>query len=288
MSVRQLAWRLVPLLALVIVPLAAGTSMTVNATGVIEGTGTSYKLTITNTGTEPIKCMQLLVAAGVRVGTVTPPGGWAASIDPSTRARFGAQSQAGIPPGGSAMFSFTTEAPYPEGAGGELHVSANCQTDVVVKATGPGGGGAKKCNCVALAVKVDPTLIKKKNVPADKQDFGVGFTWTMTCDAGQGGCKGRVDFLPPKILAGSLPKPPANFKLNIKRATVNCLGQCAKTQSGRFEIKMKSTDQLNVLFGRTLAFQLKLWCVSANGQLVSKGTRTIKVRVDQKGRLRPV
>lgn len=286
MSVRQWAWRLAALLAVVIVPLAAGATTTVNATGVIAGSGTNYTITITNTGSEPIKCMQLLVPAGVRVATVTPPAGWTGGIDAATRARFGAQSAAGIPPGGTATFSFTTEAPYPEGAGGELHVSANCQTDVVVKATGP-GGGAKKCNCTSLTAKIDPTLLKKKNVPADKQNFGVGFTWTMKCDAGAGGCKGRIDFLPPKVLAGSLPKPPTNFKLNIKRATITCVGPCAKTQTGRFQIEMKATDQLTQLFGRTLAFRLKLWCVDANGNLVSKGTKAVNVRVDQKGKLSP-
>jgi len=49
---------------------------------------------------------------------------------------------------------------------------------------------------------------------------------------------------------------------------------------------MKSSRQLNQLFGRTLAFQVRLFCI-VNGQAVPKGTRAVRVRIDRSGRLRP-
>jgi len=49
---------------------------------------------------------------------------------------------------------------------------------------------------------------------------------------------------------------------------------------------MKSSRQLNQLFGRTLAFQVRLFCI-VNGQAVLKGTRAVRVRIDRSGRLRP-
>ena len=304
MSVMRLASRLLPLLALVVVPLAAGSSATVAATGVIDGTGTSYRLTIANTGTEPIKCWRLTVPAGVTITAFgAPPAGWQlGSPGPLPQPVIGGRNDAGIAPGQSASFPFTTNVAIPPNPGAlsnrtsganaaaitsTLLVSATCLagSDVLAVLQGPGGGGGAKCQCTKLTVKIDGNLLKKKALPPDKQDFGVGFTWTMTCNAGAGGCTGRVDFLPPKILAGSLPKPKGNLHLNITRKTISCAGPCNAATTGRFEIKMKSTAQLNQLFGRTMAYQVRLWCI-VDGQPVSQGAVTIKVRVDQKGTLR--
>lgn len=70
-----------------------------------------------------------------------------------------------------------------------------------------------------------------------------------------------------------------------ERQVRRCNGQCGRTQPGRFEIKMKSTRQLNELFGRTLAFRVRLFCI-VDGAPVSQGVQTVRVRVDQTGRLR--
>jgi hypothetical protein len=136
------------------------------------------------------------------------------------------------------------------------------------------------CKCAKLTIKLDPTLLNKKGLPADKHDFGVGFTWRMTCTAGSGGCKATILFRPPQVFAGSVPVPASNFHLNIKRLTFTCNGPCGKSKVGRFQIKMLSRGQLNTLFGRTLVYSVRLKC----GGLF----RTVKVRlfIDDSGVLR--
>ena len=66
---------LVPLFALG-AGLARGATTTVSGTGVITGSGTSYTLRITNTGTEAIKCWRLTLPAGVMAAAIgQPPAG---------------------------------------------------------------------------------------------------------------------------------------------------------------------------------------------------------------------
>ncbi len=134
--------------------------------------------------------------------------------------------------------------------------------------------------CKKLTVKLDPTLLNKKLRP-DKHDFGVGIRWFVTCTKGKGGCAGQFHFLPPAVFAGSVPVKKSGLKLNLKRLTIVCKAPCAKSRTGRFEIKMLSRDQLNKLFGRTLAYSVVTKC--------NKTVKTIRVRVfvDNQGRLKP-
>jgi len=129
-----------------------------------------------------------------------------------------------------------------------------------------------------LSVRLDPTLFNKRNLPADKHSFGVGFKWRMTCTQGKGGCKGELYFKPPEILAGSLPNIPG-LKLNIKRKTILCKSQCKTSTAGTFEIKMTFPGQLNKLFGRTLAYSIITTC----GKV--KTTIAVRVFVDNTGHL---
>jgi hypothetical protein len=142
--------------------------------------------------------------------------------------------------------------------------------------------GKKKCHCEKMKVKLDPTLLNKTHLRPDQHAFGVGFTWRMTCSKGNGGCKGTVVFSPPKILAGALPAPPpGGLHLNLKQLTFACKSACRTSTQGRFEIKMLSREQLNKLFGRTLAYTVRLICPGGKG-----GTVMVKVLVDQHGVLR--
>ena len=274
-----------------LVPFAHGVTAVVNATGVIAGANGSYQLTITNTGDEPIRCFRVNVPPGTVVGGAQGPAGWVVGVGAGGTA-FGGQSAAGIPPGQSATFTFTTTPAYPVEPGNDaLFVSATCLagSDRAGTLTGPrtpvtpppGGGGPKPCKCAKLTVKLDGTLINKAPLIApDDHDFGVGIRWFLTCSSGKGTCKGTVRFLPPEILAGELPKPKQNLRLNLKRTSLVCQGPCGKSKTGRFEIKMLSRDQLRVLFGRTLAYMVKTTCAG-----VTTTTR-VRVSINQNGKLR--
>jgi hypothetical protein len=137
----------------------------------------------------------------------------------------------------------------------------------------------KPCKCVKLTVTLDPTLLNKKLRP-DQHDFGVGITWKMTCTKGKGGCVGFLRFRPPKVFAGSVPEQHNGLKLNLKVATFLCATACNTSKVGRFEIKMLSRDQLNTLFGRTLAYTVATQC----GKMLTK--TVVKVFIDSTGRLK--
>ena len=270
-----------------LVPFAHGVSAVVNATGVIAGASGSYQLTITNTGDEPIRCFRLNAPPGTTLTGVQGPAGWVAGVGAGGTA-IGGQSANGIPPGQSATFTFTSSASYPnDPANDALFVSATClagsdrQAELTGPRTpvtpGPGDGGNKPCKCKKMSVKLDGTLINKApEIAPDDHDFGVGFQWFMTCSAGKGTCKGTVNFSPPEILAGELPEPKQNLRLNLKKLAFICQGPCAKSKTGRFEIKMLSREQLRVLFGRTLAYTVKTKCagVTKTTRCASRSTRT--------------
>ncbi len=169
----------------------------------------------------------------------------------------------------------------------EPNVELLLQVDLVPP---PSGGGKppppkeekpppkKPCKCQKISVALDPTLINKRRVRSDQHDFGVGFTWRMTCSKGNGGCAAVLDFLPPVIRAGSLPKV-RGLKLNLTRVSFACAAACQKSTTGRFEIKMTSRQQLNKLFGRTLAFTIVTHCSGATFRYL------VNVFVDKSGRL---
>ncbi len=78
---------------------------------------------------------------------------------------------------------------------------------------------------------------------------------------GSGGCQAEIEFKPPKIIAGTLPKSRTGLHLALGGIhTSVCKGPCGKTVFGRFEIKLRSRDQLNKLFGRVLAFTVEIRC----------------------------
>lgn len=278
------------LVSLLLVPLATGRLAVVSATGVLTGPDADgyYSLTVTNTGDQPIRCFRFFPRSPVLVtGAASLPGWQLGASKPPPAPDIGAQAQgSGLAPGQSLTLRFKTDIPYPANGGGTLRVSADCIADVSFPVTGPGGGGGggggKACKCAKLTLAIDGTLLTKQRVPPDRNDFGVGFAWKMTCSAGNGTCKATINFRPPEILAGTLPEPKQNLRLNIKRKTFVCQGPCTKSKTGKFQVKMLSRGQLNELFGRTLAYSITTKCGNQTK------TVQIKVSVDQNGRMRVV
>jgi hypothetical protein len=302
-------WRLVFGLAgvmlLVFPAVSLSGSAELAATGVLKGSGTSYTLKLTNTGDQPILCMAFDAVTPVTILSATSPG-----LDVKVFNSNAFRSNLTLGPGENATFSFSTGQVYPEGLGGDLYISGDCKNFTLLNASGPTPSTvsppppptpttktrppppppkAKKCRCASLTVKVDPTLLTGKPLPPTGRQFGIGFSWHMIC-VGIGPpvkgakCRSRVDFLPPEILAGTLPAS-KNLRLNLTAITFFCNGICPGSTFGRFEVKMLSPNQLNKLFGRTLAFRLRLFCI-VNGVAVPKGTVTINIVIDSKGRMK--
>jgi hypothetical protein len=282
-------------LLLLLAPTSLARSVALTATGTLSGTG-PYTLTVVNTSSDTVlDCIgfQPPPSLGVMITNVSGgPPGFTAQLAPNGAAFGGVHLN--LAPGASTTFQITTAQPYPVNGGGTLiFAPPGCNPDMTALVSGPTPPPpppppapppptkVPPCKCAKLTVKLDPTLLNKKGLRPDKHDFGVGFTWFLTCTVGGGTCSATIHFLPPEILAGTLPKPKQNLLLNIKRTTVTCGSPCSKSTTGRFQIQMLSRSQLNVLFGRTLAYRLVLRCRNT--------IKTIKVNVlvDQHGVLRP-
>jgi hypothetical protein len=138
----------------------------------------------------------------------------------------------------------------------------------------------KKCRCVSLTVKLDPTLLNKKHLPPDQHNFGVGLRWVMRCTDGTTGCSSTVFFEPPKIIAGTAGPAVNNIHLAITKLTFLCKGPCGAPSFGAFQIKMLSPGQLKLLYGHTVAYRVKTVC----GKVAT--VTTVRVFIDQFGVLR--
>jgi hypothetical protein len=171
MRLRWLLLALVLFPAVALVPAATGAGQVTSGTGVLTGptkdtlSDKLYTLTITNTGDQPITCFQLLLPAGVKMLSIRqPPPGWqlGAPSQPPATALYG-KGAPGIPPGGKAQFTFATDVSYPVDGGADLKLSADCKTDITVRATGPAAEppppppAPKKCVCKDLKARMCPT-----------------------------------------------------------------------------------------------------------------------------------
>ncbi|MDQ5821672.1 MAG: DUF11 domain-containing protein [Actinomycetota bacterium] len=206
--------------ALVFVPSTASRVATVSATGVISGSGTSYTLVVTNTGTETIRCMRFFAATGVRIVSATGPG--------TTSASGNAIASLGVlaAPGAAATYTFTTDVPYPPNAGGELRVSADCIGDVATRATGP-SAAPTPCRCLRLEGQIVPRTIAFTN-PGERGGMHLEFTvaWTLICTPGSGGCNGQLELFPPQ------PARALKSRLKPISGRIACVGQCGGTATG--------------------------------------------------------
>jgi hypothetical protein len=255
--------------------------------GSVKVIATSQPFTLPMTsGTYPFKPENMYVQKGDFIGLATIGGGFeiAGSVSGSATNDFSGHNEdmngAVIPPSRVVV---------------EKDVELLVQVDL--KPTTPGGGPGEEqkkkkeeeekkkkqpCHCEAFSIKLDGTLLHKKKLRPDQHAFGIGFTWRLTCSEGTGSCIAYAHLLPPKILAGTLPKPKKGPHLNLKVLAVKCAGPCKKSTQGRFEVKMSSRAQLNKLFGRTLAFSVILECPQGPPSTMV----SVNVFVDKKGRLR--
>jgi len=83
-----------------------------DATAVVSGHGTSYVLTVTNTGVLPISCMRFRPRYGVQITSTDGE-----SLERNTI------GTAGPDPGKTSRTRFRTKRPYPARTGGELQLN---------------------------------------------------------------------------------------------------------------------------------------------------------------------
>ena len=253
--------------SMILVPGALASRAATTASGLIAGSGSSYSLDLSNTGTDPIRCMTLTVAPGVTVATASGPSG-AAGGPIGGGSAFGFQ-QLDIPPATSATFTFTTLAPYPANAGGDLQVSSDCQTYVVVRANGP----APPCNCRDIGARAARTAADFTNL----RRFHFQLTWTMTCTGGTGNCQGELKILPPHGFARTAPES----------STISCTGTCASSSSGTIQVAgtfPRTMQTLKQRRNKTVIFAFKTFCTQ-NGVRIAAGNGAITVVYNAKGLL---
>jgi len=276
------------LTAAALAPLAAGASATVNATGVVAGSGTQYTIKVTNTGDESIICMQFF-PSGATVVAASGPG------SPRTfGGGFGSQGFV-LLRGDSATWTFTTDKALSANAGGKLHVSGDCATDVIVDASGP---APPPCECSTVDAFLNNFHIFGK--ASTRIEFDV--KWKITCTAGTGGCKGRVNVLAPR---GATFLTQGGKTLRPARPTVvrlECAGPCAATMGGRQTLqyvafqtakgkKGKVRTVPNPRFlpegraNKDFEIRLGVLCISPSGVPGVSTTKKLKLHFDKYGQV---
>lgn len=273
------------LVVLSVVAVAApAASAATRASGVISGSGTSYLLTVDNTGDQPIYCLRFFAAQGVTITAATAP----ATLEGPDR--FSAQPT--LAPGSSITYAFTTAAAYPVGAGGTLNVSTTCTagSDVSSAATGPdappGGGAPAPCLCSDLtAVLTDPSIHAHHG-----RYLAFDMDWKLVCGAGTGkGCAGTF----------AIRTSPADVSFTSPRSRkVQCAGPCAKTTSGTSRLQLLLPKRLRPLEHASAAkrrkhrraypplrIRLDLSCIDAAGAPKLVHRTTFTVRFDRYGQV---
>jgi hypothetical protein len=276
--------------------LTSAASADTRATGELDGSGTSYTLTVQNTGDQPIICMRFFAASGVRMTSVSSP---AHLESPSAFA-----GEVNIPRGGSQVFSFTTEQQYPPGAGGTLNVSSTCSTgsDVSSKVTGPpqpGGGAPPPCQCFGMGAVLKAPF----QFAAHGRHLGFEVHWRMACTPGQAaGCRGRIEI-------ATSHRRDVKF-LSPKSAKVRCRGKCGATTDGTKKVTLLLSKRLRPLSEavhklspiqlrkrirelkragrlpyRPLRVRLRFFCLDAAGRAKRLGQRTMTLKFTSIGQI---
>jgi hypothetical protein len=234
---RRLPWIAV-VAALVGASQPGGATATVGANGVITGSGTSYRLTVTNTGTEPIKCFGLLLDGVQPTSASGPPGVLTRVGTFQGKGLVHMQGDLVVPPGGTVNVDFQTNVAIPANAGGEIRYSATCLagSDVVGRATGPTPPPPppprpepKRCACKQLKARIVPNRLDITRDEAAGATLEVLVSWTMTCTRGAGTCEGTITLAPSargKRLGARVTAPAAGG--------ITCTGPCTKTTT-RFQ-----------------------------------------------------
>jgi hypothetical protein len=220
------------LIALVLLLPAAALGAT-RATGSLDGSGTSYTLTVHNTGDQFVYCMEFFAAPGVKVKSVAAPG--------TLQGPSGFSAETNIAPGASQTFSFTTEQQYPPGSGGTLNVSSTCSpgSDVTSQVSGPPQppvGGPAPCRCFAIGAKLQAIHLRGHH----GQFLAFRVRWGLQCTPGPGpGCRGLI-----KLAADDA----ANVKiLRPKSKSVKCKGGCFGLHHGSKRFRLSLSKNLRPL-----------------------------------------
>jgi hypothetical protein len=228
-------------LGLGLTTIALGGQRVVSARAEITGSATSYRLTVTNTGDEPILCFGLLLDGVVPTAATGPSGvltRWGTFQGRGLVHMQGTPANPVVRPGASVTVDFSTNVAIPTNAGGEIRYSATCLqgSDQIGRATGPPAPPPppkpppkpKPCTCKDLKTRI------VANRSAVTQSTAQGFVmellveWNLTCTKGAGTCTGELT-LAPSSRARRL-----GIAVSAPAGTVACKGPCAKTTT-RFQ-----------------------------------------------------
>ena len=205
---------------LALTTVASTAQAAVAGNGVISGSGTSYTMVVTNTGTDTIRCMRWFAPSGTTVPSANGPG-----TTSTFGTGFGGQGLS-IAPGQSATFTFTTSQALSASNNGQLHLSSDCVSDVTGSLSGPTAGNTP-CNCISLNGRIVPKTIKITN-PGESGGIKLEFSiaWFMNCGSGTGGCTGQLELFPPQ--------PAKKLKTRLKPVSgrINCVADCAGSKTG--------------------------------------------------------
>jgi hypothetical protein len=244
------------LATLVLANVAFGTSTTVAGSGVISGSGTSYTLAVTNSGSDPIRCMRWFAPSGTTVPSASGPGTTSAFGN-----GFGSQGL-NLATGQSATFTFTTSQAISASSNGELHLSGDCVTDIAGALSGPAAAQppppSGPCNCISLNGRVLAQSIKITN-PGENGGLHMEFdvAWFMNCTTGTGGCTGQLKLSrPPKL----------KTRLTPSSGRIVCQTDCGTNRSGvlHFTLVVSSSSFGNeTRKGKSLTLNVKRTCQGA-------------------------
>jgi hypothetical protein len=229
---------------LALAPFATGASSTADASAAIAGSGTSYTLTWTAGGDEPLRCMGLILLPGERPTGATGPSGWtirALPLPGDAQGRWvvhATKPPPGLAPGSSLAIQFTTQAQLAPNRPREIRFSSTCVvgSDVVKQSSGPPAPPPapppspkpKPCACDSLDVRLGSRISSAREVTLD-------LDWTLGCTKGDGRCEGKLE------VELSTASKRADVRLLVVQAgtgratggkwLVDCEGRCLRNRS---------------------------------------------------------
>ena len=251
---------------LLLVPLAHGAKATVSATATITGSGTSYRLTVRNTGDEPLKCFGLLLDR-VQPTSATGPAGVLTRVGTfqgKGLVHMQAQTSDIAAPGGTAVADFITNLQIEPNSGGEIRYSSTCQagSDQIGRATGPTPPTPKpqpkpqRCKCKSLTYEIGRYMGSGIYATIQRPRRQLSFemrlagVWTLTCTRGSGGCRASIEVRVPPALEKSLALQLrfATSKAKVTAGSVLCEGRCGKRRTEGYAFDVYGGSQLG--FGK--------------------------------------
>lgn len=277
MTPRRLGLTLLLLVLLVVVPYATGAPSVVGATATLTGSGTTYRMTVVNTGDRPILCFGLLLT-GVQPTSATGPAGVLTRVAPFQGRGLvhmqGTPTTPAIPVGGTAVVDFRTNVAIPANAGGEIRYSDTCQpgSDVVGQATGPAPRPqTQPCECRTLTAAL--TGARKLRSKTTRKGIAVEFQlrWTMTCAGGTGRCDGRLSVAP--VPSSRALGAKANFDGPGGRRRLTCTARCRGTAGGSAKLVVTSSHRASGRAnvgrgdGRSISIEVERFCGRARAAL---------------------